>query len=60
MMVQTIGKDASSHPLVHKIARELVKIENGAHDEMEKGQCWIPCVKKDQQSYQPFDPAKFF
>jgi len=42
MMVGTIGADSSAHPLVHKIAHELIKIEH--YLSREPGKCWLPLL----------------
>ena len=41
MMVGTMKKDSSNHPLVQKIAHELVKIEQ-QQGSKERGMCWVP------------------
>ena len=48
MMVGAMGNDASTHPLVRKIAHELIKIEN-LGEKSDRGKCWMPSVTKKRQ-----------
>ena len=57
MMVATMGNDSSKHPLVQKIAHELIKIEH--HSDKVPGKCWIPTLGRGKKE-SVYNPGKFF
>ena len=57
MMVGTMGNDSSKHPLVHKIAHELIKIEQTASKV--PGKCWVPTLGRAGRKKE-YSPGKYF